>query len=79
MRKNIFLVFISIIFACTSNDVNKADLKESKSHFYLALEFAQLNLFENALEEFDLAIKFNPKNPELYRKKRARSVCSETL
>ena len=33
------------------------------------MEFAQLKLLKNAIDEFDLAIKFNPKNPNIYRKK----------
>ena len=69
MKQIVLLVFILIVSACTSNDVNKVDVRESKVHFNLGIEFAQLNLFKNALEEFDLAIKFNPKNPEVYRKK----------
>ena len=69
MRNIIFLPLIFLlIFACTSNDT-KIDVKESESHYQLGLEFAQLSLFKNALEEFDLAIKFNPVNSDIYRKK----------
>jgi len=69
MRNIIFLPLIFLlIFACTSNDT-KIDVKESESHYQLGLEFAQLSLFKNALEEFDLAIKFNPENSNIYRKK----------
>ena len=49
MRKIILLISITIISACTSNDV-KIDVKESESHYSLGLEFAQLNLYKNALE-----------------------------
>ena len=69
MRNIIFFALIfSILSACTSNDI-KVDVKESESHYQLGLEFAQLSLFKNALEEFDLAIKFNPVNSDIYRKK----------
>ena len=69
MRNIIFFALIfSLISACTSNDI-KIDVKESESHYQLGLEFAQLSLFKNALEEFDLAIKFNPENSNIYRKK----------
>ena len=69
MRNIIFFALLaSFTFACTSNDI-KVDKKESESHYKLGLEFAQLSLFKNALEEFDLAIKFNPENPNIYRKK----------
>ena len=47
----------------------KIDEQQSQSHYKLALEFAQLSLFKNALEEYDLALKFNPENPIIYRKK----------
>ena len=69
MRHIIFFVVIaSLISACSSNDIG-VDVKKSESHYRLGLEFAQLSLFKNAIEEFDLAIKFNPKNPNIYRKK----------
>ena len=69
MRNLFFSVLLSsLFFACTSQDV-KIDVKQSKSHYNLAIELAQLNLFKNALEEFDLAIKFNPEDPKIYRKK----------
>ena len=69
MRRSLLpLLFSSLLFACSSQDT-KIDAKQSQSHYKLALEFAQLSLFKNALEEFDLAIKFNPENPKIYRKK----------
>ena len=69
MRRTFFLVLFSFfLFSCTSEDV-KIDTKQSQSHYKLALELAQMNLFKNALEEFDLAIKFNPKDANIYRKK----------
>ena len=69
MRHAFLLFLLSVLlFACSSQDT-KIDVKQSQSHYKLALEFAQLSLFKNALEEFDLAIKFNPENPKIYRKK----------
>jgi tetratricopeptide (TPR) repeat protein len=69
MRRSLLLFLLSsLLFACSSQDI-KIDDKQSQSHYKLALEFAQLNLVKNALEEFDLAIKFNPENPKIYRKK----------
>ena len=60
MRHIIFFVVIaSLISACASNDID-VDVKESESHYQMGLEFAQLSLPKNALDEFDLAIKFNP-------------------
>ena len=51
MRHLLFSVLLSsLLFACTSSDV-KIDVKQSQSHYKLALELAQLNLFKNALEE----------------------------
>ncbi len=69
MRRLFFCVLLALfLFACTSQDL-KIDTKQSQSHYKLGLEFAQLSLFKNALEEFDLAIKFNPEDSKLYRKK----------
>ena len=69
MRPLFFSVILSsLFFACTSQDV-KIDARQSQSHYKLGLEFAQLSLFKNALEEFDLAIKFNPEDARIYRKK----------
>ena len=69
MGRLFFSVLLSsLLFACTSQDI-KIDVKQSQSHYQLGLEFAQLSLFKNALEEFDLAIKFNPEDAKIYRKK----------
>ena len=69
MGRLFFSVLLSsLLFACTSQDI-KIDAKQSQSHYKLGLELAQLNLFKNALEEFDLAIKFNPEDAKIYRKK----------
>ena len=69
MRHAFLLFLLSVLlFACSSQDT-KIDVKQSQSHYKLALKFAQLSLFKNALEEFDLALKFNPQNPKIYRKK----------
>lgn len=69
MRLLFLLVLLSsFLFSCSSQDV-KIDSNQSQSHYKVALELAQLKLFKNALEEFDLAIKFNPEDPKIYRKK----------
>jgi hypothetical protein len=69
MRRSLLLVLLSsLLFACSSQDT-KIDEKQSQSHYKLALEFAQLSLFKNALEEFDLALKFNPETRKFIAKK----------
>ena len=69
MRHIIIIVLLaSLISACSSNKID-VDVKKSQSHYQMGLEFAQLSLFKNAVDEFDLAIKFNPNNPDIYRKK----------
>ena len=69
MRQIIFFVLIaSLISSCSSNDI-EVDVRKSESHFKVGMEFAQLKLLKNAIDEFDLAIKLNPKNPNIYRKK----------
>ena len=69
MGRLLFSVFLTaLLSACTSQEV-KIDTKQSQSHYKLGLELAQLNLYKNALEEFDLAIKFNPEDAKIYRKK----------
>jgi protein O-GlcNAc transferase len=69
MKRSLLLVlFSSFLFSCSSQDM-KIDEQQSQSHYKLATEFAQLSLFKNALEEFNLALKFNPENPIIYRKK----------
>jgi len=66
--------FLSLVFtllalsSCVSEDT-KVDPAQSKIHYDLALELAQYSLYQNALEEFDLAIKFDPGNINAYRKK----------
>jgi tetratricopeptide (TPR) repeat protein len=67
-RLPILVLLFFILFACTSQDT-KIDTQQSQSHYKLAIEFAQMNLLKNALEEFDLAIKFNPRDAKIYRKK----------
>ena len=67
-------VFLSLVFtllalsSCVSEDT-KVDPAQSKIHYDLALELAQYSLYQNALEEFDLAIKFDSGNINAYRKK----------
>ena len=66
--------FLSLAFtlltlsSCISEDT-KIDRSQSKTHYDLALELAQYSLYQNSLEEFDLAIKFDPGNINAYRKK----------
>ena len=66
--------FLSLVFtlfalsSCVSEDT-QVDPAQSKIHYDLALELAQYSLYQNALEEFDLAIKFDPGNINAYRKK----------
>jgi len=66
--------FVSLFFtllilsACTSQET-KVDSAQSKVHYDLALELAQYSLYQNSLEEFELAIKFDPGNVKAYRKK----------
>ena len=62
---SVLFVFLS---ACTSGDLI-IDTAESESHYKLGIEFAKLSLYKNSLEEFDLAIKHDPNNLKVYRKK----------
>ncbi len=57
-----------MLFSCSS-EKKKVDPAQSTIHYNLALELAQYSLYENSLEEFDLAIKFDPGNIMAYRKK----------
>ena len=63
------LIFTLLILSSCSSDDTKIDSVQSKTHYDLALELAQYGLYENSLEEFDLAIKFDPSNIDAYRKK----------
>ena len=66
-----FLSLIStifILFSCTSQEPG-TDLAQSEVHYNLGIELAQMALYQNSIKEFELAIKFNPKNVKAYRKK----------
>ncbi|SVA94900.1 uncharacterized protein METZ01_LOCUS147754, partial [marine metagenome] len=63
------LIFTLLILSSCSSDDTKVDSVQSMTHYNLALELAQYHLYENSLEEFDLAIKFDPSNINAYRKK----------
>ena len=56
------LIFTLLILSSCGSDETKNDSVQSMTHYNLALELAQYSLFENALAEFDLAIKFDPSN-----------------
>ena len=68
---NHFFSLIFILLALSSCDSDKTEVNpaQSKTHYDLATELAQYSLYENALEEFKLAIKFDPNNVKAYRKK----------
>ena len=69
MKFFLSLVFTLLaLFSCVSEET-KVDPAQSKIHYDLALELAQYSLYQNALEEFDLAITFDPGNINAYRKK----------
>ena len=42
---------------------------QSQVHYDLGIELAQYSLYQNSLEEFALALKFDPGNVKAYRKK----------
>ena len=63
-----FLASIAILFACASQEV-EVDPAQSQVHYELGMELAKHALYQNALEEFALAIKFDPDNLKAYRKK----------
>ena len=62
------LILSTFLFACTSRET-PVDPVQSDAHYRLGVEFAQYSMFKNSLEEFDLAIKYNPENEKAYRKK----------
>ena len=69
MKCYLYLIFTLLIFSSCGSENTKGDPFKSKTHYDLAIELAQYSLYENALEEFDLAIKFDPGNIMAYRKK----------
>ena len=63
--------FIYLLFlACSSPSIEPGQ-NEAKSaeHYLLGIEFAQYSLYQNSLDEFDLAIKYDPGNWKAYNKK----------
>lgn len=62
-----FLAFFPL-FSCINSEV-ELDVGDSDSHYHLGIEFAQYSLFQNAIDEFDLALKYNPDNVKAYNKK----------
>jgi|TARA_B110000438_G_C15783236_1_gene637228 tetratricopeptide (TPR) repeat protein len=67
---SVFLLSV-LVSACKSggSEGSKIDPKKSNEHYLLAIEFAQYSLFQNSLDEFDLAIKYNPSDWKPYNKK----------
>ena len=63
------LIFALLTLSSCGSEKTKIDPAQSKTHYDLALELAQYSLYQNSLEEFDLAIKFDPGNINAYRKK----------
>ena len=62
-------ILVSVLFLSCSSEEVKLDLVESEAHYRLGIEFAQYALFKSSLEEFDLALKYNPNNIKAYNKK----------
>jgi superkiller protein 3 len=62
---------ILLVSACSSESSvdSKVDPEKSNEHYLLGIEFAQYSLFQNSLDEFDLAIKYNPDDWKSYNKK----------
>ena len=60
-----------MVSACSSGASveGKVDSEKSNEHYLLGIEFAQYSLFQNSLDEFDLAIKYNPDDWKSYNKK----------
>ncbi len=60
-----------LVSACSSGSSveGKVDPEKSNEHYLLGIEFAQYSLFQNSLDEFDLAIKYNPGDWKPYNKK----------
>ena len=66
------LFVLLLISACSSGSSveGKVDSGKSNEHYLLGIEFAQYSLFQNSLDEFDLAIKYNPDDWKPYNKKK---------
>ena len=63
------LIFALLTLSSCGSEKTKIDPAQSKTHYDLALELAQYSLYQNSLEEFDLAIKFDPEISTLIEKK----------
>jgi tetratricopeptide (TPR) repeat protein len=75
MTRSLFLslfLFLAFLISACSSDVSvegKVDPEKSNEHYLLGIEFAQYSLFQNSLDEFDLAIKYDPDDWKAYNKK----------
>jgi tetratricopeptide (TPR) repeat protein len=66
------LLFLALLVSSCSSGASvegKVDPEKSNEHYLLGIEFAQYSLFQNSLDEFDLAIKYNPDDWKSYNKK----------
>ena len=59
MKNILFFVVIALFLGCSKQET-KVDVEESNAHYQLGIEFAQYRLLNNAVEEFLLAIRYNP-------------------
>jgi len=65
-------LFLALLISACSSGASvegKVDPEKSNEHYLLGIEFAQYSLFQNSLDEFDLAIKYNPEDWKPYNKK----------
>ena len=67
LNKVIFITLLLICFACNSSEI-RVDTEKSNAHYQLGIEFAQYKLMNNAIEEFNLAIKYNPESSKAHSK-----------
>ena len=67
----IFSLLTFLFSACSSETSVDGEVDQGKSdeHYLLGLEFAQYSLYQNALDELDIAIKYNPGDWKAYNKK----------
>ena len=71
LHRFVILFLVLLVSSCSSGASveGKLDPKKSNEHYLLGIEFAQYSLFQNSLDEFDLAIKYNPDDWKSYNKK----------
>ena len=65
---SIFLTIFLFLVSCGTKETEK-NLGESDAHYRLGIEFAQYSLYKNSIDEFDLALKYDPSNIKVYNKK----------